>query len=62
MTGEHHFKGPLFVQPGEVACATCRDWIREGEPVFLVEMTDPEEPDAYVHLECVREYLGLEDL
>ena len=54
------FKGPLHLQPGEVACAECRDWIRHGEAVFLVEDEDPRD-DVYVHLVCAREYLERED-
>ena len=61
MTIERIFKGPLFVHPGLVSCAVCRYGIEDGELVFLVEEMHPDDDEAYVHPECVRAYLGLED-
>ena len=61
MTHERLFTGPRYLHAWQVVCAGCRGSIRAREPVFLVEEMAPDLDEAYVHLECVRAYLELED-
>jgi hypothetical protein len=54
-------KGPIAVQWYATLCAHCRVVCTQGEIVFLDESDDPQEPDAYVHEECLRVYLAQQE-